>query len=236
MTIEELAREAEVPVSTIRMYQHRGLLPPPERRGRVGYYGDDHRSRLKRIAVLQSRGFSLAAIKEAIDALATGRSLSSLLGIDSAGPDDSTSPIRLSAAEFAQKYQGAVVTQADFQRATELGLISLDGTDIVVHNASFADIGAEVASMGIPVSVVLDETEALQGAVTGIADRFKAVFDTYLWKPFVEDGLPQERLAGLVDDANRLTQLASRVIVAELNEQFTAFVDDYAQRAADGSD
>lgn len=238
LTIEELANAAEIPVSTIRMYQHRGLLQPPERRGRVGYYNADHQARLRLIAALQSRGFSLAAIKEAVDALATGRSLSSLLGIDAGlgdGAVASTAPVRLTPLEFAQKYEGANVTQADIQRAADLGLLSLDGADIVVRNAAFADIGAEVARMGIPVSVVLDETESLHRAVTGIADRFREVFDAYLWQPFASAGMPQERLGELVTDANRLTQLATRVLVTELNEQFAAFIDDYARRAAEAS-
>lgn len=38
LTIDEIARDAGVPSSTIRLYQNKGLLPPPERRGRVGYY------------------------------------------------------------------------------------------------------------------------------------------------------------------------------------------------------
>jgi DNA-binding transcriptional MerR regulator len=62
-TIDELAHEFQVPVSTLRMYQHRGLVPPPERRGRIGYYGAEHRARLKLVGELQARGFSLAGIK-----------------------------------------------------------------------------------------------------------------------------------------------------------------------------
>jgi len=39
LTIEELASQAGTATTTVRMYQSRGLLPPPERRGRIGYYG-----------------------------------------------------------------------------------------------------------------------------------------------------------------------------------------------------
>ena len=61
-TIDELGREFDIPASTVRMYQNRRLLPPPERRGRVGFYNDEHRSRLRMIAALQDRGFSLAVV------------------------------------------------------------------------------------------------------------------------------------------------------------------------------
>jgi hypothetical protein len=50
MTIEELARRADTATTTVRMYQTKGLLPPPERRERTGYYGKAHLSRLRLIA------------------------------------------------------------------------------------------------------------------------------------------------------------------------------------------
>ena len=46
MTIDQIAQHAGIPVSTVRLYQNKGLLPPPERRGRVGYYDAGHRGRL----------------------------------------------------------------------------------------------------------------------------------------------------------------------------------------------
>ena len=57
----------------MRLYQTRGLLPPPRREGRVAYYGDDHRRRLRLITQLQERGFSLASIKHLIDGMPAER-------------------------------------------------------------------------------------------------------------------------------------------------------------------
>ena len=67
MTIDQIAQHAAIPTSTVRLYQNKGLISPPERRGRVGYYNTGHQVRLQVIAHLQERGFSLAAIKEVID-------------------------------------------------------------------------------------------------------------------------------------------------------------------------
>ena len=39
LTVEELAHETGMSVRNIRNHQSRGLLPPPEVRSRVGYYG-----------------------------------------------------------------------------------------------------------------------------------------------------------------------------------------------------
>ena len=38
--VEQLASACDVSVDTVRYYQSRGLLPPPEKEGRVAWYGD----------------------------------------------------------------------------------------------------------------------------------------------------------------------------------------------------
>src|SRR5450432_2209596 len=81
LTIDELARAAGTKVSTIRLYQQRGLLPPPAIEGRVGFYDETHLARLRLVADLQTRGFSLAAIQELADTWESGRDLGALLGV-----------------------------------------------------------------------------------------------------------------------------------------------------------
>ena len=61
--VEELAQAAGLRVDTLRFYQARGLLPAPERRGRVAVYGDSHLERLRRVRELQREGFKLAQIE-----------------------------------------------------------------------------------------------------------------------------------------------------------------------------
>ena len=53
LTVDELATRAGLPVRTIREYQTMGLLPSPERRGRVGIYRTAHLARLQLIGRLQ---------------------------------------------------------------------------------------------------------------------------------------------------------------------------------------
>ena len=47
MTLEELTKRTGVSVRNVRFYTTRGLLPPPLRRGRSGYYTGDHLARLE---------------------------------------------------------------------------------------------------------------------------------------------------------------------------------------------
>ncbi len=83
-SIDELARAASTTVRNVRAYQDRGLLPPPERRGRVGIYGESHLSRLRIIGQLLARGFTLVSIGELINAWESGSDLGGLLGLESA--------------------------------------------------------------------------------------------------------------------------------------------------------
>ena len=73
MTIDDLARRAGLPVRTIREYHTMRVLPPPERRGRIGLYDAGHVQRLELIARLQHRGYSLAGIREELAAFSTER-------------------------------------------------------------------------------------------------------------------------------------------------------------------
>jgi DNA-binding transcriptional MerR regulator len=83
--IDELARRSGVTARTIRAHQTAGLLPPPRVRGRTAYYGEEHARRLTAITRLQARGWSRAAIREALEAWDAGRSLGTLLGLPAAG-------------------------------------------------------------------------------------------------------------------------------------------------------
>lgn len=79
--LEGLAQASGATVRTIRAYQDRGLLPRPERRGRANVYGDAHLARLRQIADLLDRGYSLASVKELLEAWNTGRGLGGVLGL-----------------------------------------------------------------------------------------------------------------------------------------------------------
>src|ERR687890_1610119 len=67
MTIDELAQRTRLTVRNIRAYQSRGLVPPPELRGRTGYYNEDHVARIELIRELQSEGFNLEGIRRLIE-------------------------------------------------------------------------------------------------------------------------------------------------------------------------
>src|SRR3954469_7701306 len=68
LRIDDLARSADVPVDTIRYYAREGLLPPAIKSGKNRLYGPEHLERLARIRALQTKRFSLAAIRAILTA------------------------------------------------------------------------------------------------------------------------------------------------------------------------
>ncbi len=60
--VAELAEAAGISVELVRSYQTKGLLEGPRREGRVALYGERHLERLRDIAALKEKGYSLKAI------------------------------------------------------------------------------------------------------------------------------------------------------------------------------
>src|ERR1700736_2653237 len=121
LTIEQLAATVGMSVRNIRNHHTRGLLPAPEVRARVGFYGADHVARLRLVQDLQADGFNLAAIERLLsgsDGLAAR-----LLGLRHAvtTPFEPETPEIMTAAELAQRFGQA--SRKDAERARKLKLL-----------------------------------------------------------------------------------------------------------------
>jgi DNA-binding transcriptional MerR regulator len=82
-TIDQLATMTRVPSRTIRFYQSKGALQPPQIRGRVAFYGAAHVERLKLIGSLQDRGLSIRAIRDLLQQADKGElALNEWLGLE----------------------------------------------------------------------------------------------------------------------------------------------------------
>lgn len=80
-TVDELALAANTMTTTVRMYQNKGVLHPPAKKGRVGIYDNSHLDRIQLIIELQRRGHSLAGIADLLHSYEQGESLADLLGL-----------------------------------------------------------------------------------------------------------------------------------------------------------
>ena len=236
MTIDELARQAGIAVSTVRLYQGRGLVPPPTKRGRVGWYDDGHLARLRLIAQLQARGFSLAGIKELLDGVDGGESLRGILGLgdDARSTWAGETPEQMTWAELAARLPDVPLDGATVARVVGLGLVAPteDGAGVVVASPSFVRTGSELASLGLPVEVILDQYEVLAIEAARIAERFTDVFTEHVWAPAVAEGLGAAQVADLVGLLERLGPLAEGVVVTSLRQALQASAERFAASEA----
>ncbi|HEX5495616.1 MAG TPA: MerR family transcriptional regulator [Mycobacteriales bacterium] len=225
-TIDDLAREAGTKVSTVRLYQQRGLLPPPRLVGRTGWYGDGHLDRLRIIGRLQERGYSLAAIRELVDSWESGRSLDDLLGATRADSGPGPATIRLTRAELLARVPG-LADPALFDRAVALGAISPGpGTDVEAHSG-FLAAGDALRDLGVPDARQLDEFARVRAFARDTAARFLALFDEYVWSDFAERGYPTAELDRLTATVERLRTLGREVVGGTLDQA----VQDAAREA-----
>jgi DNA-binding transcriptional MerR regulator len=81
LTIDGLAAATGTTTRRIRSLQTLGLLPHPLLSGRTGLYDSGHRDRLRAIMRLQEQGFSLESLGLLFEALDSGRSLATVLGL-----------------------------------------------------------------------------------------------------------------------------------------------------------
>lgn len=233
-TVDELAQHAGLPTSTIRMYQNRGLLDPPEKRGRVGWYGSAHVARLELIANLKERGFSLAGIHDLVTSWQAGGSLTGLLGVDQLAPALQRTAVRIPLQGLQEALGQTSVTQKEIQSAQDLGVIELHGAEFVVPDERFLRSGRELSSMGMSLSETLEELHALSAQMDPIVDRFRAVFDRHVWDAFEERGQPEDEIPALAETVEQLARIATDVVDALLSREFIRLADEYLTRVGAG--
>lgn len=217
-TIDELARAANTTVRNIRAYQDKGLLAPPELRGRKGYYFNTHLARLRVIAGLLDRGYSLSSIKELITALEQGIDLRHLMGLESAltSPWTEEEQVLVPTNELLKMFRGNLTPEA-LMRAAELDLMKPEGTMMRVRSMRTLRAGAELVATGIPLEELLDIVRMLRGNVERVANELvRLVGDHVLANYETEELPPTEDFPKLADLVWRLRPLAEMAVHAEL--------------------
>jgi DNA-binding transcriptional MerR regulator len=231
MTIDELARAAGTKVSTIRLYQQRGLLPPPAIEGRVGFYDETHAARLRLVADLQTRGFSLAAIRELADSWESGRDLGALLGVERA-LGGASARRTVPRSELDQRFPELVEHPALIERFEALGVARLLSDDEVEVDSGFLDLGATIHELGVPVAVMLDEFERVDEFATETAGRYVGLFERYVWEPFVSAGMPNQAVEQAANAIGVLREAAIDVVSGALRRAVDAAAADAVARHA----
>jgi DNA-binding transcriptional MerR regulator len=226
LTIDELAHRVGMTVRNVRAHQTRGLLPPPELRGRTGYYGDEHLARLRLIRDMQTAGFNLHAIKRLLDAAPPGAG-QEMLQFERAlmAPWGPEAPEILGARELYELAGGPPPEVVD--RAVRLGLVTpLPGDRFEISMPSLLRADSELSDLGVPFDRRLDVVEALLHHAEGIAGAFVELFIEEVWRPFEKRGRPADEWPRVREGLERLRPLASDVLLAAFQTTMKRAVED----------
>ena len=232
--IEDLAHESGTTVRTIRAYLDRGLLPKPERRGRANLYGEVHLARLRQIAELLERGYTLASIKELLEAWEAGTGLGGVLGLVSEvdRPWSDERPSRVGRNELREAF-GGIADQEAIAEAVELGVLEpVPGSDdeYVVPSPQELAVAAELHAVGVPLPAITGHLRELRGQVEHMAERFMEFTTEYVFQPYLDHPPTDAEATEAAALVRRLRPLAQQTVDAELARAMRMLATQLVQR------
>jgi DNA-binding transcriptional MerR regulator len=230
LRVEELAARADVAVDTIRFYRSRGLLPPPEREGRIAWYGQSHVERLAEIKRLQGLGLTLATIGRILSGELDAADAALAAATVSAEAEAEDGPLTL--AEVAER---SGVPMALLQLAEQTGLLTpprVDGGP----QYSTADVEAAASAMsllelGLPLDELLALARRHHDAVRSVAEGAVALFDDHIRHPLRDSGLPEDEAAArLVEAFEKVLPATVAIVTHHFRRTLLAVAQEHLER------
>lgn len=198
--VGELADRCGLSVDTIRFYQKRGLLPPPERVGRVGWYGPAHEERLARIRDLQAQGFTLAVIRRLLEGELDAVDMPLVAAVAADGDGERPEEF-LSLAEVAarsgvpEELVAAVAAEGLLVPRRHAGEARYTEGDVTIVSSAL-----RLLETGLPMPELLAVARRHHEATREIAEMSVAMFDDHVRRPLLASGLaPDVRAEQLVE-------------------------------------
>ncbi|MGW0006518.1 MerR family transcriptional regulator [Nocardia grenadensis] len=238
-TIDELARAAGTTVRSLRVYHERGVLPPPQVKGRTGYYSPDHLNRVRTISRLLDRGIKLNGIKELLKAWDRGDDLGDILGVgpllggmesgepsagESAAPADA-----IPATELQERY-GSVPN--GLARIVAVGLYEpVDAATYRPADRQLIRIAEQLVAAGVPDAEVLGELERIRADCDRMARRFVDLFHRTAWQKYRESGQEAADLAELTGQLQLARTLPGKAAAELVNKLVAHYIDSDSELA-----
>ena len=202
--VGELADRCALSVDTIRFYQKRGLLPPPDRVGRVGWYGPAHAERLARIRDFQAQGFTLAVIRRLLDGELDPADLPLVAAVAADGEGNGPEQF-LSLTEVADR---AGVPLALVEAVEREGLLvpRRHAGETRYTEADVAIVGSALRLLetGLPMPELFAVARRHHETTREIAEMAVAMFDEHVRRPLLAAEIPAEARAERRVDAFRV--------------------------------
>jgi DNA-binding transcriptional MerR regulator len=199
LTLEELTERVAMSVRNIRFYTTKGLVPPPIRRGRSGYYTADHVARLQLVQELQGHGFTLSAIERYVAGIPDGASPEDIaLHRAMLAPWMADSWEDLSRAELDQR-AGRALSASDLETLAALGVVESAGRGRFRVSMSQLGVGLGLLDLGYPIEAARAAAQVYAVHGRAIAEELYELFRTKVWPVYKEQGVSPETIQEVVE-------------------------------------
>jgi DNA-binding transcriptional MerR regulator len=199
ITLDELTKRVGMSVRNVRFYTTRGLVPPPIRRGRSGYYSADHVARLELVSELQAHGFTLSAIERyvaKIPADATPETIA--LHRTLLAPWMPELPETVSRKELSRR-AGRRLSDDDVETLNALGIVFPTKQGKFQVAVAHLSVGVSLLDLGMPHDAALAAQDIFQAHGRAIADELTELFRTKVWPAYVEGGATPDQIREVVE-------------------------------------
>lgn len=211
LTLDELTARVGLSVRTVRFYTSRGLVPPPLRRGRSGYYTADHVARLGLVQELQAHGFTLAAIERYVAGIPDDATPGDVaLRRTMLAPWHSDRPVRMTRAELEARADRPL-SDEDLETLHSLGVVAEADDGRLDVSPSQLSVGLGLLGLGFPVAAARAAREVYEAHGHQIARELYEVFRRHAWPAYKQAGATPETIQGVVE---RLKPLSIASLVA----------------------
>ena len=226
LTIEQLAHESGMSVRNIRNHQTRGLLPPPEVRARIGYYGQRHVERLRLIQQMQAEGLKLSGIERMLGGESNWAERFADLRRAITVPFETEAAEVVSLEELQERF-GPDATGKSLRHAQELGvLVDLGNGTYEAPSPALLRAAQEVVDRGVPLPAALTAIQRVKRSAEAASAEFVNLFMEELWKPFDAAGQPDERWPEMTESIERLRPIASEALLAVFRPALAAAIEE----------
>lgn len=199
MTLEQLTGRVQMSVRTVRFYTTRGLVPPPIRRGRSGYYTEDHIARIELVRELSAHGFNLSAIERYVARIPLDASPQTIaLHRTLLAPWLAEQPETMSRREL-HRQAGRAVSEEELDTLHALGIVTgVEHGRFEVASAHLP-VGIALLDLGMPLDAALAAQDIFTRHGREVAEELTELFRTRVWPAYREGGSSPDQLRAVVE-------------------------------------
>jgi len=199
MTLDDLTRRVGMSVRNVRFYTTKGLVPPPIRRGRSGYYTADHLARLELVRELQAHGFTLSAIERYVARIpddATPETIA--LHRTLLAPWMAEMPETIGKRELARR-AGRPLSEEDLEALNALGIVFPTKQGKYEVAVAHLSVGVALLDLGLPLDAALAAQDIFTEHGRRIAEELTELFRTKVWPVYRDGRASPEQLREVVE-------------------------------------